>query len=47
LLVYTAEEIRRLKQEQNSFVERVMSEGKVVYENSSQKGKAVAGPGGE
>ena len=45
LFVYTPEEMERMIEEENPFIERALRDGKVVYEKAPGDGKTVAGTG--
>lgn len=35
MLVYTPEEFRRMKEDENPFIEKVLADGKVIYEKAA------------
>ncbi|HHT9117896.1 MAG TPA: nucleotidyltransferase domain-containing protein [Candidatus Hypogeohydataceae bacterium YC38] len=45
IFVYTPEEFHRMKEEENSFIEQVLREGKVIYEKTQGGGPKMARPG--
>lgn len=44
-LVYTPQELTRMKRARNPFIEQVLAEGIVVYERQSTGGRSVVEPG--